>query len=190
MSSESRTDRFRTEMAREGDIAAVFDDHVAAEFVDMDLEATMATMTDDPYVNHVPVMTGGVGSEGVRQFYGDHFIGRWPHDIEITPVSRTIGENQVVDELVLTFTHDIEMPQLLPGIAPTGKPVQLAFCVVVGFADGKVAHEHIYWDQASLLVQIGLIDPAELPVTGAEQAANVIDVGTQPLNELIRRSAS
>ena len=130
------------------DIGSVFDDHVAAEFVDMDLDATMATMTDDPYVNHVPVMTGGVGLEGVRRFYGDHFIGKWPKDIAITPVSRTVGENQVVDELVLSFTHDIEMPQLLPGIAPTGRHVQLAFCVVVGFEDGKVAHEHIYWDQA------------------------------------------
>jgi carboxymethylenebutenolidase len=176
------------EMAPHGDIAAVFDDHVAAEFVDMDLEATMATMTDDPYVNHVPVMTGGVGSEGVRQFYGDHFIGRWPKDIEITPVSRTIGESQVVDELVLSFTHDIEMPQLLPGVAPTGMPVRLPFCVVVGFRDGKVAHEHIYWDQASLLAQVGLIDASTLPVTGAEQAGNVLDPRAQPLNELIRRS--
>ena len=79
-------------MAPGQDIAAVFDDHVAAEFVDMDLDATMATMTDDPYVNHVPVMTGGVGFEGVRQFYGDHFIGKWPNDIAITPVSRTVGE--------------------------------------------------------------------------------------------------
>ena len=114
------------------DLGAVFDNHVAAEFVDMDLEATMATMTDDPYVNHVPVMTGGVGVEHVRRFYGDHFIGKWPHDIEITPVSRTVGDDQVVDELVLAFTHDIEMPQLLPGVAPTGKHVQLAFCVVVG----------------------------------------------------------
>ena len=89
------------------DIGAVFDDHVAAEFVDMDLEATMTTMTDDPYVNHVPVMTGGVGFEDVRRFYGDHFIGKWPQDIEITPVSRTFGDDQVVDELVLAFTHDI-----------------------------------------------------------------------------------
>ena len=175
-------------MATEHDIATVFDDHVAAEFVDMDLDATMATMTDDPYVNHVPVMTGGVGVEGVRQFYGDHFIGRWPKDIAITPVSRTVGENQVVDELVLTFTHDIEMPQLLPGVAPTGRHVQLAFCVVVGFADGKVAHEHIYWDQASLLVQVGLLDPADFPVTGAEQAENVLDPRAGRLNELIRRS--
>ena len=175
-------------MAPEQDLASVFDDHVAAEFVDMDLDATMATMAADPYVNHVPAMTGGVGFESVRQFYGDHFIGKWPRDIAITPVSRTVGENQVVDELVLSFTHDIEMPQLLPGIAPTGRHVELAFCVVVGFADGKVAHEHIYWDQASLLVQVGLLDPTELPVTGAEQAANVLDPNTHPLNELIRRS--
>jgi carboxymethylenebutenolidase len=170
----------------EHDIGAVFDDHVAAEFVDMDLDATMATMTDDPYVNHVPVMTGGVGFEGVRQFYGDHFIGKWPKDIEITPVSRTVGEDQVVDELVLSFTHDIEMDQLLPGVAPTGRRVQLAFCVVVGFEDGKVSHEHIYWDQASLLAQVGLLDPAELPITGAQQAANVLDPRAHPLNELIR----
>jgi carboxymethylenebutenolidase len=175
-----------TDQSQSPDIAAVFDDHVAAEFVEMDLDATMATMTDDPYVNHVPVMTGGVGFQRVRQFYADHFIGKWPEDIEITPVSRTVGEDQVVDELVLSFTHDIEMDQLLPGMAPTGRPVQLAFCVVVGFEDGKVSHEHIYWDQASLLVQVGLLDPAELPVTGAEQAANVLDPRAHPLNELIR----
>ena len=168
------------------DLAAVFDDHVAAEFVDMDLDATMATMTEDPYVNHVPVMTGGVGWEGVRAFYGAHFIGKWPKDVEITPVSRTIGEEQVVDELVLSFTHDIEMPQLLPGVAPTGRPVRLAFCVVVGFRDGKVAHEHIYWDQASLLAQVGLIDATTLPVTGAEQAENVLDPRAHTLNQLIR----
>ena len=185
-----KRDRLRGEMATDRserpDIAAVFDDHVAAEFVDMDLEATMATMTDEPYVYHLPAMTGGVGAANVRQFYGDHFIGKWPKDIEIAPVSRTVGDDQVVDELVLSFTHDIEMPQLLPGIAPTGRHVRLAFCVVVKFDDGKVAHEHIYWDQASLLVQIGALDPAGLPVTGSEQAGNVLDPRAHPLNELIR----
>jgi carboxymethylenebutenolidase len=175
-------------MSTEPDLGAVFDDHVAAEFVHLDLEATMATMTDDPYVNHVPVMTGGVGAQAVREFYGTHFIGKWPQDTAIAPVSRTVGERQVVDELVLSFTHDIEMPQLLPGVAPTGRPVQLAFCVVVAFEDGKVSHEHIYWDQASLLAQIGLIDPKALPVTGAEHAENVLDARTHPLNELIRRA--
>jgi carboxymethylenebutenolidase len=167
------------------ELGAVFDAHVAAEFVDLDLDATMATMTADPYVNHVPVMTGGVGSESVRQFYGDHFIGKWPQDIQITPVSRTMGEDQVVDELVLSFTHDVEMPQLLPGIAPTGRQVKLPFCVVVRFEDGRVAHEHIYWDQASLLVQVGVLDPTGLPITGAEQAENVLDPRAHPLNALI-----
>lgn len=172
-------------MANE-ELGAVFDAHVAAEFVDLDLDATMATMSADPYVYHLPAMTGGVGSEAVRRFYGDHFIGKWPRDVEITPVSRTVGERQVVDELVLSFTHDVEMPQLLPGVAPTGRNVRLAFCVVVGFEDGKVHHEHIYWDQASLLAQVGLLDPAQLPVTGAEQAETVLDPRAHTLNQLIR----
>jgi carboxymethylenebutenolidase len=167
------------------DIGAIFDEHVAAEFVHLDLERTMATMTDDPYVLHVPPMTGGVGRERVRSFYGTHFIGKWPADVEITPVSRTVGESQVVDELVLSFTHDIEMPQLLPGVAPTGKHVRLAFCVVAGAKDGKITHEHIYWDQASLLVQIGLLDPADLPVTGVEQTEAILDPRARPLNQLI-----
>jgi carboxymethylenebutenolidase len=173
-------------MVARQELAGVFDEHVAAEFVDMDLDATMATMSADPYVYHLPSMTGGVGSEDVRRFYGAHFIGKWPADIEITPVSRTVGDAQVVDELVLSFTHDIEMPQLLPGVPPTGRPVRLAFCVVVGFEDGKVSHEHIYWDQASLLVQVGLIDASELPVTGVEQAENLLDPRAHALNQLIR----
>jgi carboxymethylenebutenolidase len=173
-------------MEPSSDLGAVFDEHVAAEFVHLDLEATMATMTDDPYVNHVPVMTGGVGVEGVRSFYGRHFIGKWPADISITPVSRTVGGDQVVDELVLSFTHDIEMDQLLPGVAPTGRHVRLPFCVVVKFEGDKLAHEHIYWDQASLLVQVGLLDRSDLPVTGAEQADGVLDPRSQQLNELIR----
>ena len=154
--------------------------HVAAEFVDLDLDATMATMTDDPYVNHVPVMTGGVGVEGVRQFYGDHFIGKWPADIEITPVSRTMGEQQVVDELVLSFTHDIEMPQLLPGVAPTGRHVRLAFCVVVGFEDGKVPTSTSTGTRRRFSSRSGSSIRPSFPVTGAEQAENVLDPRARP----------
>jgi len=177
-------------MEHGADIAAVFADHVAAEFADRDLEAAMATMADEPYVYHVPAMTGGVGTEHVRRFYGDHFIGKWPADTEITPVSRTVGESQVVDELIISFTHDLEMDALLPGVPPTGKPVRLAFCVVVGFERGKVAHEHIYWDQASLLKQVGLLDATQLPVTGGEQAENLLDRHARPVNELIAKGWS
>ena len=172
-------------MERSADIAAVFDEHMAAEFAQRDLDATMATMTEDPHVYHVPVMTGGVGFEGVRRFYAGHFIGKWPEDTQITPVSRTVGSDQVVDEVVASFTHDIEMDQLLPGVTPAGKSVRLPVCVVVRFEGGKVAHEHLYWDQASLLAQVGLLDATTLPVTGAEQAENLFDRRAKAMNELI-----
>jgi carboxymethylenebutenolidase len=169
------------------DNAAVFDEHMAAEFDRRDVDAAMATMTDDPYLDHVPVITGGVGFQEVRDFYDRHFIGKWPADTEVTPISRTVGVDQVVDELVLSFTHDIEMDALLPGVPPSGRFVRLPFCVVVKFEDGRIAHEHIYWDQASLLVQIGRLDPAGLPVTGSEQAEKLLDPRGLPTNELIAR---
>ncbi|HTU37248.1 MAG TPA: hypothetical protein VMF35_04470, partial [Acidimicrobiales bacterium] len=157
------------------DIAAVFDAHVAFEFVSKDLEATMGTMTATPWVTHVPTLAGGIGAEGVRQFYGAHFIGRWPEDTRISHVARTVGTGRVVDEMVMRFTHDIVMDTLLPGVAPTGRAVELPVVVVAGFEGDKVAFERIYWDQASLLVQIGLLDAQLLPVCGVEQAAKVLD---------------
>lgn len=173
-------------MAQRPDLADVFDAHVAAEFVDLDLEAAMATMADDPYVYHVPVMTGGDGTDSVRAFYGSHFIGKWPPDTKIEQVARTIGSDRVVDELVISFTHTVEMDAIIPGVAPTGEPVRIAFCVVVGFEDGKVKHEHIYWDHAAVLVQLGLLDPALAPATGGEQAENLLERRAQPMNALIR----
>ena len=156
-------------------MAALFEQHVGAE-LEGDLDTTMVTMSDDPHVNHVPTLAGGVGLEGVRAFYRDHLIGKFfPTDMEMTSVSRTIGEDQVVDELFVRFTHTMEMDWLLPGVPPTGKVVEMAVAVIVGFQDGRISHEHIYWDQASVLVQVGLLDPAGLPVTGAESARKVLD---------------
>lgn len=156
-------------------MAVLFEQHVGAE-LEGDLDTTMATMSDDPHVNHVPTMAGGVGLEGVRAFYRNHLIGKFfPTDMEMTSVSRTIGEDQVVDELFIRFTHTMEMDWLLPGVPPTGKVVEMAVAVIVGFQDGRISHEHIYWDQASVLVQVGLLDPAGLPVTGAESARKVLD---------------
>lgn len=171
------------------DLGSVFDAHVAAEFVTRDVDATMATMSATPYLVHVPVLTGGYGREAVRDFYASYFVGHWPKDTQIRQVSRTAGDERVVDELILSFTHDVPMPAILPGVAPTGRRVELPVVVVVGFEDGKVAYEHIYWywDQASVLVQIGLIDRALLPVHDAEQARHLLDP-TRPANALIRRA--
>jgi carboxymethylenebutenolidase len=174
-------------MDQSDDPGAVFDAHVRAEFVERDIDATMATMTDAPYVTHVPVMTGGCGREEVRRFYSSYFIGRWPADTQLKPISRTVGQGRVIDEFILSFTHDVEMPAMLPGITPTGRKVELPHVVVMGIVKGKVAHEHIYWDQGSLLAQVGLLDLTKLPLVGAEQARKLLDPKL-PSNELIHRA--
>jgi carboxymethylenebutenolidase len=170
------------------DLGAVFDAHVRAEFVDKDVAETMATMVAEPYLTHVPTLAGGTGRKEVESFYRSYFVGHWPDDVEVRTLSRTVGENRVVDELIVSFTHDREIETYLPGVPPTGRKVVLPNVVVMGFDDdGHVAYEHIYWDQASLLVQIGLLDPKALPVTGAEQARRLVDP-SEPANGLIARS--
>jgi carboxymethylenebutenolidase len=143
-------------------------------------------MVEDAYVNHIPVLTGGSGRDELREFYSKRFIPQMPPDTEMTPVSRTIGEDQLVDEIIFKFTHTISMDWMLPGIPPTGKRVEIPLVAIVRFRDGKLAHEHIYWDQASVLVQIGLLDPAKLPVVGIDSAKKVLDPSL-PANELMRR---
>lgn len=162
----------------------LWDEHVRHEFATRDTEATLSTMVPDAYVNHVPVMTGGVGQDALREFYSRHFIPRMPPDTEIVPVSRTIGLDRLVDEMLFRFTHTIVMDWMLPGLEPTGKHVEIPLVVIVHFRDGMLAHEHIYWDQASVLVQLGLLDPRELPIAGVETARKVMD-SSLPSNELI-----
>ena len=168
------------------DLVALWEAHIQHEFETRDVDATMETMVAEPYVNHVPTMAGGVGHDQLKRFYKYHFIGENPPDTELVPISRTVGEDQIVDELVFKFTHTTEIDWLLPGVKPTGKKVEAPTVAIVRFVDGKVAHEHIYWDQASVLVQIGLLDPAGLPVAGVEAAHKVVD-NTRPSNELMTR---
>ena len=158
------------------DLAAKFDEHVANEFVAKDVDATMATMVPEPYVWHVPALTGGSGGENVRRFYASQFIGHTPDDSVLTPIARTVSEDRVIDEFVFEFTHDIEIPWMLPGVPPTGRQVRIPMVVVMGFDDDRVTYEHIYWDQASVLAQLGLLDPALLPVSGADQAERLLEL--------------
>jgi carboxymethylenebutenolidase len=165
----------------------LWEKHLREEFTTHDTNATLDTMVPHAYVNHIPVLTGGVGHEQLREFYSRHFIPRMPPDTEIVPVSRTIGTERLVDEMIFRFTHTVEMDWMLPGVAPTGKRVECALVVIVHFREGKLAHEHIYWDQASVLVQLGLLDSSRLPVAGKETARKLSDPGV-PSNELIRRA--
>lgn len=168
-------------------LSELWEEHVRYEFSTRNTEDTIATMVEDAYVNHIPVLTGGSGLNELREFYSKHFIPQMPPDTEMTPVSRTIGEDQIVDEMVFKFTHTIPMDWMLPGIPPTGKRVEIPLVAIVRFKNGKLAHEHIYWDQASVLVQIGLLDPAKLPVAGVETARKVLDPSL-PANKLMQRA--
>ncbi|WNG47523.1 ester cyclase [Archangium minus] len=167
-------------------MSGVWDQHLASEFAAKSPDEALATMTANPHVNMVPLMTGAVGREQLHEFYAKHFLSQIPPDMTMVPVSRTVGQGRVVDELVASFTHSMRIDWLLPGLAPTGKRIELPFVVIVQFEGGKIAHEHLYWDQASVLVQLGLIDRS-LPVRGAEIAQQVLNP-TQPMNELIRRA--
>jgi carboxymethylenebutenolidase len=175
--------------AQQQAMVEIWERHMAAEFKTKSIDATMATMTSDPFVNHVPVMTGGVGYNEVRHFYSTYFIPCHPPDTEVVPVTRTVGKDRIVDELIHKFTHTIEMPWMLAGVRPTGKRVEIAVIVVVQFKDGKIAGEHIYWDQASVLAQIGLIDANKLPVIGIEASRKVIEPSQEPSNGLIKRAS-
>ncbi len=176
-------------MPADHDLVALWEAHCRYEFETRDVDATMATMVGEPYVNHVPTMTGGVGHDQLKRFYKYHFIGGNPEDTTLTPVSRTVGADQIVDELLFSFTHTSEIDWMLPGVAPTGRRVEIPLVAIVRFQDGKVAHEHIYWDQASVLVQVGLLNPAGLPVSGVETARKVVDK-SQPSNLMMGRWAS
>jgi carboxymethylenebutenolidase len=136
----------------------------------------MKTMVRDPYVHHVPMLTGGIGYDGVYNFYKNHFVGKTPTDTNIVRISRTVSKDQVVDELIFSFTHDIELDFMLPGITPTGKYVEVPLVAIVKFDGDKIAHEHIYWDQASVLAQIGLIDTKSHPIMGIEQARKLLEI--------------
>jgi carboxymethylenebutenolidase len=188
--SEKQSNRLGGKVARMSEqqiLNDLWEEHLRHEFATQDTTATLETMVPDAYVNHIPVLTGGVGHEQLREFYSRHFIPKMPPDTEIVPISRTIGTERLVDEMIFRFTHTMEMDWMLPGIAPTGKRVECPLVVIVHFRDGKLSNEHIYWDQASVLVQLGLLDAAKLPVAGLESARKLADPSL-PSNHLIERA--
>ena len=162
-------------MGPDFDLSVLWDRHLECEFVDRDVESNMQTMVAQPYVNSIPTMTGGVGYDELYNFYKHHFLHVNPGDTRTVPISRTIGSDRVVDEMIFCFTHDREIDWMLPGVAPTGHYVEVPLVAIVCFRGGKLYNEHIYWDQASVLVQIGLLPRDGLPVTGIEATQKLVN---------------
>ena len=180
--------RFRETLGPIYDLSQLWDMHCFYEFAERDVPKTMATMVDQPYVNHIPTMTGGVGQKMLTRFYQHHFVDSNPADTKLIPISRTIGADRLVDEMLFCFTHDVEIDWMLPGVAPTGKYVEIPLVAIVCFRGDKLYNEHIYWDQASVLVQVGLLDDSKLPVAGVATAKKLLDESL-PSNEKMARWA-
>lgn len=161
----------------------VWEAHMAAEFVDKDADKVIATMTDNPILIHVPVGTGATGREALRRFYRDIFLAQIPPDAELQLLTRSVGQNRVIDEFILHFTHTVQMDWFVPGLAPTGRRLVLPHVAIVAFQDGKISSEHIYWDHAAVLLQLGVLADG-LPALGAEQADRLLN-DDAPANELI-----
>jgi carboxymethylenebutenolidase len=168
----------------EADMIRLWELHTQLEFATKDAAATVATMSPKNSVNHVPVMTGGRGHDEMIEFYGQHFIPKMPTDTSLRLLARTVGKDRLIDEFVFSFTHDIVMDWMLPGVPPTHRKVEVPMVVSVQFEGDQIASERIYWDQASVLVQIGMLDPTGLPVTGVEQTRK-FENPELPSNELM-----
>ncbi len=172
-SPESHVDQELSPSQRE--MVRVLEQHQKAELVDRDIDITMATMTEDPHHIETPVHAA-VGGEAVRSFYAEVFMRQLPADLEITPISRTVGANRIVDEGVATFTHSIQMDWLLPGVPPTNRRLESPTVFIIEFREGKLAGERIYWDQAYLLRQVGALDLTEAPGVGAGITRTLLDL--------------
>jgi carboxymethylenebutenolidase len=157
------------------DYVALFAEHVRHEFETRDVDATMATMIEEPYVNHVPTLSGGVGHDMLKRFYKYHFVDQNSGGRDRTRISYTMGPDRVVLETYTKFVHDSVIDRYFPGIEPTGRTVEIATVIIVKFRGDKVCHEHLYWDQGSALKQIGVLRAEGLPLAGAEAARKVLD---------------
>ncbi len=163
----------------------VWEAHTAAEFELKDADAAVATMTDDVELIHVPVGTGAKGKEALRKFYREIFIPQSPADFAMELLTRSVGQGRVIEEFLVKFTHTIRMDWLAPGVEPTGRRVVTPFVGIIGFEGTLMCSEHIYWDQANVLTQMGLLDE-KLPVLAGTQCDPLLKKDFA-FNELIER---
>ncbi|KAG2061760.1 NTF2-like protein [Suillus hirtellus] len=164
----------------------LWEKHTYYEFVERNAPSSNTlTQVATPYVNHVATMVGGVGYDDLTRFYKYHFTTVTPQDVELITVSRTVGCDRIVDEMIFKCHHTSEIDYFLPGIAPTGKHIEIAIVGIVAFRGDKLFFE--YWDQAGVLVQLGLLDPSNLPVAGVEATRKVLDPFGMPSNTLLKR---
>ncbi|KAJ6510253.1 NTF2-like protein [Mycena vitilis] len=175
------------------DLEAIWEEHTYFEFEVRSVAKTMGTMVAEPYVNHVPTLAGGIGRKQLSAFYRDHFIFNNPKDTSMQSISRTVGSDRVVDEFIFHATHETQLDWLLPGVPPTGKKFAIPMLGVINIRGDRLYHEHIWWDQGTACMQVGIIPThvpfdgktLRLPIAGVESATLLIDERAAPPNEMM-----
>jgi carboxymethylenebutenolidase len=138
------------------ELERVWDEHREAALVRRDLAASLAQLAAEPSVWHIPAVTGAAGRQAFEQFYAEAFLPHVPADLVLTRMSRTVDRFHLVDETTLSFTHDRELPWLLPGVAPTRRRAKVLAVAIVGFERGRIRSQRILWDYATLTTQLGI----------------------------------
>jgi carboxymethylenebutenolidase len=154
---------------------AAWQQHTYAEFVLKDADAALATMTENPYVLAIASGTGATGRIGVREFYAHQFLPKIPPDFELTSLSQIFSDDRIVEEFVIRFAHTLGMDWMLPGLPVTGRKVEFAMVGIIQFQTGKIANERLYWDQATVLSQLGILDHP-VATAGVVSAAQLLEL--------------
>jgi carboxymethylenebutenolidase len=136
----------------------IWDEHVTASLGTGDLAGSLANLVAEPSVLHIPAMTGADGRAALERFYLEDLFGHLPTDLALTGISRTVDRFHLVDETTVSFTHDRELPWLLPGVAPTHRRAEVLTIAVVGFERGRISSQRVLWDHATLTAQLGLAE--------------------------------
>lgn len=163
------------------ELERVWDEHREASIVRRDLAASLAQLAAEPSVRHLPAMTGAAGRRGVERFYAEEFLPHLPGDLVLARMSRTVDRFRLVDEMTVSFTHDRELPWLLPGVSPAGRRAEVLAIAIVGFERGRIRSQRIHWDHATLARQLGIPGPAAAGTgaagTGAAGATDTAQAG-------------
>ena len=142
------------------DLEQAWDAHQQALIQRRDLQAALASLAAEPAVTHIPAMTGATGRQAVERFYAGQFLPYVPDDLRLSRISRTVDRWRLVDETTVSFTHDWELPWLLPGVEPTFRRAEVLAIAVVGFDRTRIRSQRILWDHATLAAQLNITAPA------------------------------
>ena len=138
------------------DLEQTWEEHQQALIRRRDLRAALAQLAAEPVITHIPAMTGACGRQAVERFYAGQFLPHVPDDLTLNRISRTVDRWRLVDETTVSFTHDRELPWLLPGVEPTFRRAEVLAIAVVGFDRTRIRSQRVLWDHATLLGQLGV----------------------------------